>query len=90
MREEPREWLGRLSTSLLHAHLRHYTQLARAVAGGATGGSSEASRHVVPAPLRNHSVSLNEMSRCILQNGSPGGTVLLNECTMVTEHHVQM
>ena len=40
--EEPREWLRRLSASLLHAPLSQHTQLARAVAGGATGGSSEA------------------------------------------------
>ena len=40
--EEPREWLRRLSASLLHAPLGQHTQLARAVAGGATGGSSEA------------------------------------------------
>ena len=40
-RKEPREVLGRRSVSLLHVSWRQYTQLARAVAGGATESSLE-------------------------------------------------
>ena len=53
--EEPQEWLRKLSTSLLHVTPHHYTQLARAVAGDATGGSPEALKDVFRCTLRSSS-----------------------------------